>query len=98
MTIISARNIIMHELIGLKVKVSESSNPSCIGIEGIVVDETLNTLKIKDKKDGRIKVIPKKNTKFIFETEAKELVEVDGNVIHARPEDRLKKIPRRRWW
>ncbi|MCS7096991.1 MAG: ribonuclease P protein subunit [Candidatus Methanomethylicia archaeon] len=95
---ITAKNIIMHELIGLKVKVSECRNPSCIGIEGIVVDETMKTIKIKDKRDCRIKVIPKMNTKFIFETEIGELVEVDGNVILARPEDRLKRIPKRRWW
>ncbi|NHV11787.1 MAG: ribonuclease P protein subunit [Candidatus Verstraetearchaeota archaeon] len=95
----TAKNIIAHELIGLKVKVSECSNKSCIGIGGMVVDETMKTIKVKDEKDGRMKVIPKSNTKFIFETEVGELVEVDGNVIIARPEDRLKKITMRRgWW
>ncbi|MCS7368104.1 MAG: ribonuclease P protein component 1 [archaeon GBS-70-058] len=96
---ITAKNIIAHELIGLKVKVSDCSNKSCIGISGTVVDETMKTIKIKDERDGKVKVIPKINTKFIFETEIGELVEVDGNVIIARPEDRLKKITvRRRWW
>lgn len=96
--IINAKNIVFHELIGLKVKVAKSSNPSCVGIEGIVVDETMKTIKIKDEREGEIKIIPKSYTTFIFETELGELVEVDGNVIVARPEDRLKKIPRRRWW
>ncbi|MEM0084458.1 MAG: ribonuclease P protein subunit [Candidatus Methanomethylicia archaeon] len=95
---INAKNIVMHEIIGLKVKVSESRNSSYIGIEGIVVDETMNTIKIKDRRDGRIKVILKMGTKFVFETETNEIVEVDGNTILARPEDRLKKIPKRRWW
>ncbi len=57
---ITPKNLVRHELISLKVKIKESTNPSQVGIEGKVIDETFKTLKIETKK--REKTIPKENT------------------------------------
>ncbi|MGL4669145.1 MAG: ribonuclease P protein component 1 [Methanobacteriaceae archaeon] len=43
---LNSSNIFRHELIGLYVKVIESSNKSLIGIKGKVIDETKKTIKI----------------------------------------------------
>jgi len=92
---ITARNIIMHELIGLEVKVAESTHQGYLNIKGKIVDETMKTLKIMQ--DGKIKTVPKASCKFIFKLPDGENVLVDGRRILARPEDRVKRIPRRRW-
>ena len=44
---ISSNNIFYHELIGLELKVVDSSNASLIGIRGTVVDETKKTFLIE---------------------------------------------------
>ncbi|ADC46711.1 ribonuclease P subunit P29 [Methanobrevibacter ruminantium M1] len=44
---ISSNNIFYHELIGLELKVVDSSNPSLIGLCGTVIDETKKTLLIE---------------------------------------------------
>jgi len=56
---INARNIYFHELIGLKIKILQYTDPNLIGVEGIVVDETLKTL-IIEKPDGKKYVFSKK--------------------------------------
>ena len=87
--------IVQDEFIGLDAKVVRSSNPSYVGISGPVVDETRNTLVIRLKNEN--KVIIKETAVFQLILQNKEVIEVDGNVILGRPEDRLKKRLRRRW-
>ena len=44
---IDPKDIIRHELIGLHVSVVDSTDPSIVGVEGRVIDETRNTLVIE---------------------------------------------------
>lgn len=80
--------ILAHEWIGLEVEVIDSPNSSEIGIKGIVVDETMNTLKIKTEKG--LKIVAKKGRTFRVRFEGKVL-RVKGDLIAFRPEDRIKK-------
>ncbi|HID17906.1 TPA: ribonuclease P protein subunit, partial [Candidatus Bathyarchaeota archaeon] len=41
---ITPRNLVNHELIGLKVKVKRCRNQQLVKFEGLVVDETRNML------------------------------------------------------
>lgn len=77
-------NIVRHELIGLYCKVVHAQNKSQIGVEGKIADETMKTVVIGGKS------IPKKDTVFRVRLGAKQ-VDIDGNYIVARPEDRIKK-------
>lgn len=86
---ITAENIVRHELIGLDVEVVESSNESQVGIKGKVVDETYNTV-IIEAGAGEKKVI-KKGAVFVFTLPDGKKVQVDGKIIISRPEDRIKK-------
>lgn len=86
---ITPQNLVRHELIGLKVKISDSSDPSQKGLVGRVIDESYNTLKIETKK--KEKIIPKVNSIFIFALPNGVKVEVDGRLLIGRPEDRIKK-------
>ena len=88
-------SVVQHEFIGLDVTVVKSSNPNVVGILGRVVDETRNTFTILQN-DNR-KVVVKDTSVFDFVMPDGTVVEIDGKVVMGRPEDRLKKRPRRLW-
>lgn len=79
-----------HELVGLIVQVAESSHQGFTGLEGKVVNETKNTLTLEDR-EGREKIIPKETATFHFKLPDGSTVEIEGNIIVSRPEDRIKK-------
>ncbi|MBI4174522.1 MAG: ribonuclease P protein component 1 [Candidatus Aenigmarchaeota archaeon] len=83
----NASNILRHELIGLNCKITGSNNKSQVGIEGKIVDETMKTIILQD---GGRKTIEKQGTTFRIEVGGKK-VDVDGNFLVSRPEDRIKK-------
>ncbi|RLF12473.1 MAG: ribonuclease P protein subunit [Thermoprotei archaeon] len=93
---IKPNNILNHELIGLRTKVVESTHKGYIGLEGVIVDETMKTLKIMTDK-GSFKVVPKACCFFKFMLPDGVIVEVEGRYLVGRPEDRVKRIVKRRW-
>ncbi len=92
---ITPKNIIHHELIGLEVEVIEAKTKTQKGIKGLVVNETKHMLWIETQKS--VKKIPKKDSKLLFTLPDGKKVVVDGNVLIARPEERIKIKPKR-WW
>jgi ribonuclease P protein subunit POP4 len=86
---------VQNEFIGLNAKVVKSTNPNYVGISGKVIDETRNTLLIRH--ENKDKVVVKNVAVFHFTMPDGTIVEVDGNIILGRPEDRVKKRLRRRW-
>ncbi len=92
---ISPENIVRHELIGLKVTVSDSSNPCLAGISGCVVDETRNTFLLETVRG--IKRVTKANTSLIFDL-PNGRVKITGSILISQPENRIsKRIQRTRW-
>jgi ribonuclease P protein subunit POP4 len=81
-------NILRHEFIGLACEIVGSKNKSHVGISGKIVDETMKTIVIDVQ--GRRKVVEKKGATFRVMLGGKR-VEIDGNYIVSRPEDRIKK-------
>lgn len=91
---ITPDNIVRHELIGLKTKVSKSKDPTHEKISGKVIDESYSMLKVEVKNKGKEpeeKSIPKRNSIFIFALPNGVKVEVNGSLLVGRPEDRIKK-------
>ena len=88
---ITPHNIRGHEIIGLAVTVSESTDRTRIGITGMVMDETHHTLVIcgNHKTKKATYVLPKKECVFLFDVNG-EKVAVPGKDIAKRPEDRVK--------
>ncbi len=87
------KNIAMHELIGLRAEVKDSTNPNQIGLSGRIVDETYHMLVIE--KDGKRKMIMKKGARFgVWLND--EYVTLNGDRINYRPHERIKKLMRRR--
>lgn len=81
------KNILRHELIGLECEVVDSKNKSNVGIKGKIIDETMKTVVIRGEVD---KVVQKKDTVFRVILDEQK-VNIDGNFIIGRPEDRIKK-------
>jgi ribonuclease P protein subunit POP4 len=93
---ISSRNVLRHELIGLDVLVSGAANPELRGLSGRIIDETRNLLVIETPRG--IKRIQKIHTIFRVFLPSSELVEIDGSVLVLAPEKRInlhekKRIP-----
>ena len=86
---ITSKNLVHHEFIGLKVHVTNEKNKS-LDLKGTIIDETKNTIRIEED-DNTEKMIPKKGSLFVFELPNGEKVEIDGNILSIRPEDRIKK-------
>jgi ribonuclease P protein subunit POP4 len=86
---ITSKNLVHHEFIGLNVHARSKKN-SALNLKGTIIDETKNTIKIEGI-DNTEKVIPKNGTMFVFEIPNGEKVEIDGNILSIRPEDRIKK-------
>ena len=83
----TVKNIVWHELIGLKAKIIRASHPELVGLEGYVLDETRNTLVLAGE---RVWVIPKDVVCIEFEVEGKR-IQINGKELVGRPEMRLKK-------
>ena len=61
-----------------------------MGLQGVLVDETLNTLVLRAE-DGRTRRVAKAHTVFALAT-GQGRVSIPGDRIRFRPEDRIKKV------
>lgn len=83
------KNIVLHELIGLRVEVAKSRDRYQKGICGRVIDESRNTLLVFTKDGDRKRVLKNISTfKFIA---GKNRFIVPGEEIHFRPFERTEK-------
>jgi len=94
-------NIHQHEMIGMSVEIIKSTNKNLIGISGVIIDETKNLFVIESPLSEsnqlqRMKGEKKGNT-FRFSLPSGEKVDVEGQLLKNKPENRLKNIIRKRW-
>ena len=88
-------NILKQEFIGLESTISQSNHFDYIGLHGKIIDETKNTFTILHK--SKPKNIIKNSAIFRFKFYDGQTVEINGNLLVGRPEDRLKKKIKRLW-
>lgn len=83
----SNTNYLKKELIGLPIEILEAKNKPLVGIKGIIIDETKNTITIKNHS---IKKIIKNQVilKIKFD---KKIIKIDGKLLLNKPEERIKK-------
>lgn len=87
---ITPRNILRHELIGLEAEVIDSPNKCLVGIKGLILDETRNTLLLGEPGGSKKRVL-KHLAVFRIKLPDGTVVRVDSRVLVGAPEDRLKK-------
>ncbi len=80
----NAKNILLHEIVGLRCTVTNAKNKTQIGISGAVEDETMKTVTINGSK------VFKEGSTFRMMIDGKA-VDIEGDYILGRPEDRIKK-------
>lgn len=85
-----ARAVARGELIGLMATITASSDPTLVGRSGVIVDETLHTLRLREGGGGSM-LVPKVACSFAIAT-PKGTVTLPGAAIEFRPEDRTKKV------
>ena len=95
MTQITPLNILNHELIGLETHVVGSRDPGHVSKKGTVVAETREMIQL-DTANGEV-IISKELCVFQITLPDGTVVQVDGNLLKGRPEDRMKKRHNRRW-
>ena len=83
----TSSNLSRHELIGLETEVIGSDCRSFVGMKGVIIDETKNTIEIRTDEGDR--TVPKKGKTFSFNIEDKNTT-IQGDVLVARPQDRTK--------
>lgn len=91
---ITPKNLVKHELIGLKAEVIKSTDSGKIGLKGAVVHETKGTIVLETEKGE--KRLPKKECVFRFSLQ-NEKVDVAGEKLIGSPEERLKKQHTEKW-
>jgi ribonuclease P protein subunit POP4 len=82
------KTIVLHELIGLRVRVVKCLDRKQAGTEGTVIDETKNTLVISTG-DGKKRLVKASST-FRFYVDGKAFV-VNGLEINSRPYERIER-------
>jgi len=92
---ITEQNVVRHELIGLDAEITGSKDPKLIGLAGVIIDETKKMLKIRTKKGE--KLVEKSICVFRVSLPSGKKVEIDGNLLVGRPEERIKKKLPKKW-
>ena len=79
-----------QELIGSEIEVIDAPHEGFLGLTGVIIDETKNTLKIIDRIKGTKKIVPKQGIKF--ETKIDDHTSLlKGDKLNYRPEERIKR-------
>jgi ribonuclease P protein subunit POP4 len=87
---ITAQNVLAHEIIGLHAKIAESHDNTLSGVEGRIVFETKNTISIKT--DSSVKQIAKAAAKKIELKTDSGVCFISGSSMIGRPEDRISRL------
>lgn len=77
-------------LIGKKIRIIQSSDPTLVQRSGMIIDETRNILKITDEGQKSLS-IPKASSVFELEFDGKRIV-LSGREIVGTPQERIHKV------
>lgn len=87
---ITAENILAHEIIGLDTTIAKSSDPTLAGITGKIVFETKNTISIRS--GNKTRQIAKAAASIIQIQAQTGACFISGSSLIARPEDRISRL------
>jgi ribonuclease P protein subunit POP4 len=87
---ISPGNVLVHEIIGLKARIVDSTDPTLQTVSGSIVFETKNTISILT--DSAVIQIGKKTAKKIEIKTRFGVCFISGSSLIGRPEDRISRL------
>lgn len=85
-----------HELAGLHAEVVDASSDAYVGIAGEIIDETHNTLVLREG-SARDKQVPKAVATFTFDLPDGDVVVVEGERLVADPARRTETTGDNKW-
>ncbi|MGC2289612.1 MAG: ribonuclease P protein subunit [Thermoplasmata archaeon] len=88
-TRIPSSPVLLGEIIGLPVHITEAPGIQPLPLDGVVADETLHTLLIRRPGAGRLRRVPKTGLRGTLVKDGDEVALI-GEVLRVRPEDRTK--------
>ncbi len=86
------RKLTFRSLIGSRVRIEVSPDPTQVGIEGVFLGETKNTIILKTRRG--VKRILKKGIFLTIYVSGDKIIRLPGELLAGRPEDRVKKAYR----
>jgi ribonuclease P protein subunit POP4 len=90
---VNCQSILWHEIIGLGVKILESSDLTLLGTVGTIVFETKNTIFIR--KDSVVRQVAKMAAKRLQVQTPSCVCFISGSALIGRPEDRIARFNNR---
>jgi ribonuclease P protein subunit POP4 len=90
---VNCQSIPWHEIIGLGVKILESSDLTLLGTVGTIVFETKNTIFIR--KDSVVRQVAKMAAKRLQVQTPSCVCFISGSALIGRPEDRIARFNNR---
>ena len=90
---VNCQNVLCHEIVGLHVKILESSDSTLQGSDGTIVFETKNTIWIR--KDSVVRQISKGAAKRLQVRTPSCVCFISGSALIGRPEDRIARLNNR---
>ena len=93
---IDERNILRHELIGLHATIVSSRDPNIKMRSGTIIDETQKTLTIRTNEEKTI-ITSKKDNTYRITLKIGHDIDVRGQMLSGRPEERIKKKIQNKW-
>jgi len=88
--VISNKNLSLHEIVGLNIKIEESPDRTLTNLSGKVVLETKNMIGIKT--GNGIKHVAKTAAKIIKMQLPSGICFISGSMLKGRPEDRVTRL------
>ncbi len=82
------KDAIRHELIGCRIEVCDAKNSSLIGLKGVIIDESKNTLTIRHLRSTKILLKDQITMKLNVDN---TIMKIRGKDILGRPEERIKR-------
>ena len=68
-----------------------------LSVTGLVLNETRNTLVLKDQKDNKQKTFAKSSNIIVERNYKGKRLQIDGSLLKGRPEERLKAEQHKKW-
>jgi ribonuclease P protein subunit POP4 len=88
-------DVVRLEFIGRHAEITGKNCTSNVTMSGTMIDETRNTFTVLTQ--GKRKSVIKESGVFRFELSNGLMVEINGELLVGRPENRLKKSIKRLW-
>lgn len=89
---ITAKNLLFHEIIGMQASVQECSDPRLINLEGRIIYETKNMITLRTENGSKKSIAKAIAGKIRISTPDGSCCYISGSSLRGRPQDRISRL------